>query len=163
MLSTRPHHAEGTIQGGLGGETVIKTGSGDMIKICSPAKGWAVVLQGRYITHKALQALGGHERITMVTSFRPKSALKRDDSVLNSVRAVSNLPELYYQFASYRMEIATERIALQLKEMGTAHKNGEKLRPAETRAWLRSMEDFFIHTRRQLVDEEQVTPGRVDP
>lgn len=51
--------------------------------------------QGRYIEHEALQALCMTERITMVTSFRPRSSSIKDDSVLT---AVSILGDLYHQF-----------------------------------------------------------------
>lgn len=39
-----------------------------------------------------------------VTSFRPRDPLVRDDTVLNTVRPVSNLSELYGQVAEYQLE-----------------------------------------------------------
>jgi hypothetical protein len=81
------------------------------------AQGSAVILQGRYIEHQALRALGTTERITMVTSFRPRSAHVRDDSVLTTVRAISDLSELYFGYGEYRLEIMEERIRAHLKEI----------------------------------------------
>lgn len=43
-------------------------------------QGTAVVMQGRYLEHQALKALGGRERISIVTAFRPKSHLVRDET-----------------------------------------------------------------------------------
>ena len=91
--------------GMIGGETALRTASGDVIKVRGPTGGNAVVLQGRYITHQALRALGAKERITAVTSWRPRSPFVKDNSELRTVRPVSDLTELYYDFAEYRLEI----------------------------------------------------------
>jgi hypothetical protein len=53
----------------------------------------------------------------MVTSFRPRSAHVRDDSVLTTVRAISDLSELYFGYGEYRLEIMEERIRAHLKEI----------------------------------------------
>ena len=57
----------------VGGETVLRKGDGGTLKVRGPQMGYSVVLQGRYIVHKALRAYGSTERITSVTSFRPKN------------------------------------------------------------------------------------------
>ena len=44
----------------------------------------------------------------MVTSFRPKCPLIKDDSVLTTVRAISDLSELYGGYAEYRLEMLEE-------------------------------------------------------
>ena len=46
----------------------------------------------------------------MVTSFRPKSALMKDESILRGVRNISHLPTLYMQYAEYRLENLEERV-----------------------------------------------------
>lgn len=55
------------------------------------SKGTAVVMQGRYIEHQALEALGGRERISMVCAFRPKDAMVKDECcvVVNEEPATS--------------------------------------------------------------------------
>lgn len=73
-------------------------------------------MQGRYIEHQALKAMGGRERISMVTCFRPKDPLVKDETVLVGVRGISNLSELYTQYTAYRLEILEERIRHKLKE-----------------------------------------------
>jgi hypothetical protein len=121
--------------GMVGGETALRMPSGDIMKVRGPAmvrspnsystlpmsnilsfQGTAVVLQGRYIEHQALKALGGRERISMVTCFRPKDPLVKDETVLVGVRGISNLNELYTQYTEYRLEILEERIRHQLKK-----------------------------------------------
>ncbi|KAJ6008306.1 hypothetical protein N7540_012282 [Penicillium herquei] len=102
--------------GMTGGETALKTASGEIMKVRGPAMGTAVVMQGRYIEHQALKAYGGHERISMVTSFRAKSPHVRDESVLTGVRPISNLSELYTQYTRYRLELLEERVRDCLKE-----------------------------------------------
>lgn len=72
-------------------------------------------MQGRYIEHQALKALGGRERISMVTSFRAKSPFIRDETVLTGSRPISNWSELYTQYTEYRLEILEERIRAKLK------------------------------------------------
>lgn len=67
-------------------------------------------MQGRYINRQALKALGGHERITMITSFRPKCPLAKDESVLTGVRGISGLNDLYSDFTIYRLGILEEHI-----------------------------------------------------
>lgn len=73
-------------------------------------------MQGRYIEHQALKALGGRERISMVTCFRPKSPLIKDETVLVGVRGISDPSELYTQYTEYRLEILEERIRHRMKK-----------------------------------------------
>ncbi|KAL4757016.1 uncharacterized protein BDW70DRAFT_153700 [Aspergillus foveolatus] len=102
--------------GMVGGETALRMPSGEIMKVRGPAMGTAVVMQGRYIEHQALKALGGRERISMVTCFRAKDPLVKDETVLVGVRGISNLSELYTQYTEYRLEILEERIRHQLKK-----------------------------------------------
>ncbi|CAI7652264.1 unnamed protein product [Penicillium manginii] len=102
--------------GMVGGETALRAPSGEIKKVRGPAMGTAVVMQGRYIEHQALKALGGRERISMVTCFRAKSPLIKDETVLVGVRGISNISELYTQYTQYRLEVLEERIRHQLKQ-----------------------------------------------
>lgn len=49
------------------------------------------------------------ERITIVTSFRPKNPLLVDDTTNANVRDKSHLTELYYQWTTYRLEVIAQR------------------------------------------------------
>lgn len=161
--------------GMVGGETAIRTGNGEIRKVRGPSKvrtakviivkhvtdhtqGCAVVLQGRYIDHQALCAFGGQERITMVTSFRPRSARVRDDTVLNTVRPISNLSDLYGQTVEYNLENAESRIRHMLKHVRDSMKAG-----ATNVNSIKSFLDFEIETlsrlNHELVDESLVKKG----
>ncbi|KAF4221533.1 hypothetical protein CNMCM5878_008781 [Aspergillus fumigatiaffinis] len=78
--------------GMVGGETALKTATGEIMKVRGPAM-----------------------RISMVTCLRPKSPFVRDETVLTGVRGISNLSELYTQYTEYRLEILEERVRARLK------------------------------------------------
>ncbi|PYH79803.1 hypothetical protein BO82DRAFT_287824 [Aspergillus uvarum CBS 121591] len=102
-------------EGMVGGETAVKTANGEVLKFRGP------LMVRRYIEHQALKAIGGRERISMVTAFRPKNPLVKDETVLTSLRGISELPELYSQYALYRMENLEERVRAQLKKLREQH------------------------------------------
>jgi hypothetical protein len=165
-------------RGMIGGETALRTGDGSIVKVRGPERvctlriairkslkslqGHAVILQGRYIEHQALRALGTTERITMVTSFRPKSHTVKDDTVLTTVRAISNLSELYYQFSEYRLEILEERIRQKLKALRETERSGRKMNTKDLKAFLHEQEMFLAHMNREMVDDALVTKGSID-
>ncbi|KAK3681007.1 hypothetical protein B0T22DRAFT_445698 [Podospora appendiculata] len=145
----------------IGGETALRTGSGDILKVRSPQMGHALVLQGRYISHSALRALNSSERITMVTSFRPRNPRTRDDTVLTTVRPISNLAELYYQFSKYRLEILEERIRAQLRELTDAGAAGRTVSTRALKRFFTEQREFLAHMDREMVDEDDVVVGCV--
>ncbi|KAK5014134.1 hypothetical protein LTR60_003515 [Cryomyces antarcticus] len=145
----------------VGGETALQTGAGDILKVRGPQMGCAVVLQGRYITHQALRALSAQERITMVTSFRPRSPHLPDDTVLTSVRPVSDLSELYYEFGEYRLEIVEERLRAQLKFLRETHTAGKKINTKALKKFLQEQEIFLRRTNEEIVEDEKVQVGHV--
>jgi len=116
-------------------------------------------MQGRYITHQALRALGAQERITMVTSFRPKSPFLADDSVLTTVRGISDLSELYYEYSRYRLEMLEERVRVQLKQIREAHAAGKKTDTKRIKAFLEEQERFVKCTNDEIVPEQSVVAG----
>ncbi|KAF2198150.1 hypothetical protein GQ43DRAFT_434532 [Delitschia confertaspora ATCC 74209] len=148
--------------GMVGGETALKTANGEILKVRGPQEGYAVVLQGRYIVHQALPALGAKERITAVTSFRPRDPLIKDDSVLNTVRATSDLSELYHDYADYRLEILEARIREERKKLAAGRNAGEKTDTVAVKKFLSESVDFIKHMDRELVPNDQVIPGYIE-
>ncbi|EFW19718.1 hypothetical protein D8B26_007907 [Coccidioides posadasii str. Silveira] len=146
----------------IGGETALRKGDRSILKVRGPQMGCAVVLQGRYIEHVALRALGSTERITMVTSFRPRSATLPDDTVLTTVRAISDLPELYFQFSEYRLEILEERIRKKLKEIRDQKRARRPFNTQSLKRFLLEQEQFLAHMNKEMVDEDKVTVGFTD-
>lgn len=122
-------------------------------------QGHAVVLQGRYIEHQALRALGGSERITMVTSFRPKSAAIKDDTVLNTVRSISDLSELYGQYSEYRFEMLEERLQRQIRDLQMRKQANRRFDTAGVKKFLAEQKAFIDSMLTQIVDEDKVIKG----
>lgn len=141
-----------------GGETALRTGTGDIMKVRGPTQGCAVILQGRYIEHQALRAFGGCERITSVTSFRPKHHSFPDDSVLTTVRPVSDLDVLYKQYAEYRFSMLHARLGDQLKAL----RSGEGFDAQAVKSFLKEQEAFLAHMNSQMVPKEMVKMGVID-
>ncbi|TKA43056.1 hypothetical protein B0A54_06004 [Friedmanniomyces endolithicus] len=144
----------------VGGESALKMANGEVMRpLTISPQGCAVVMQGRYITHQALRALGAQERITMVTSFRPRSPFLPDDSVLSTVRGISRLPDLYYEFGRYRLEMLERRIQTQIKRLREDHDSGKKTDTKALKAFLDEQEQFVRRTNSEMIPEEEVIEG----
>ena len=160
-----------------GGETALRTGDNSIMRVRGPGKvsqstfpsidrrdsnipqGCAVILQGRYIEHQALRAFGTCERITSVTSFRPKHHSFKDETVLSTVRGISDLAVLYRQFVEYRLDILEERVRSKLREV---RKGGNKFDTRAAKAFLNEQEEFLAHTNQQIIPNELVSKGHID-
>ena len=109
-------------------------------------------MQGRYIEHLALKALGGRERISMVTSFRPKSALVKDETILTGVRGISTLPELYSQYTQYRLEVLEERIHATSKKVRERERSKRPFDTAGMRSFLNEQKQYLEAMLIELVE-----------
>lgn len=158
--------------GMVGGETPIKKPNGEIMKVRGPAEvcvrtqllyrfhvvpnelqqGTAVILQGRYIEHQALKALGGRERISMVTCFRPKSPFVKDETVLVGVRPISDLSELYTQYTEYRLEILEERIRAKLKSERQRKVAQRPFNISDMRKFLQEQKEFLESMLEEIIE-----------
>lgn len=148
--------------GMVGGETALRTADGDILRVRGPTKGCAVILQGRYITHQAMSALGAKERITAVTSLRPRSPFVKDDSVLRTVRPVSDVKELYADFAEYRLDIMEQRLHRAREQIRTHREAGENFDTNGVKAFIQESAAFLMHTDMELVQEDKVSTGFIE-
>lgn len=98
----------------------------------------------------------------MVTSFRPRCPALPDDTVLTTVRPISNLAELYFQFSEYRLEILEERIRDQLKLLRECNKGGRKINTTRLKKFFREQEKFLAHMNQEIVEDALVTKGYID-
>ena len=164
----------------IGGETALRKADGSIMKVRGPGmvrlltrpsflsvwlivvQGHAVVMQGRYIEHQALRALGTTERISMVTSFRPKSAFIKDDTVLTTVRSISDLSELYSQYTEYRLEMLEERTRAHLKQVRDRNRAGRSFDTVSTKIWITEQKRFLESMLREMVDDDKVVRGYTD-
>ncbi|RHZ58849.1 uncharacterized protein CDV56_107140 [Aspergillus thermomutatus] len=143
----------------IGGETELRKGNGQTTKIRGPQMGSAAILQGRYIEHRALRALGITERITMVTSFRPRSPAIPDHTVLTTIRPISDLGELYHQFAEYRFEILEDRLRGVNKYMRDRKRANRRFNTGYLKQFIREQIEFLEHMDREIVDDDKVIKG----
>jgi hypothetical protein len=137
----------------VGGETALRTPNGEVKKVRGPAMGTAVVMQGRYIEHQALKALGGKERISMVTCFRPRSPLVPDETVLTGVRGISHKSELYSQYTEYRLEILEDRLRAKMREEKRRQVAKRDFNTQGMRGWLIEQKAFLEAMLYELTDE----------
>lgn len=122
-----------------------------------------MVLQGRYITHIALPSTNCRERITMVTSFRPKDPSVPEDSILTTIRPVSDLRELYNQWTEYRIEIVEERCRRLVKKVRGGKRVGRDFDVEGVKAEIEELKNFLERTSDQLVGKEDcVSDQKVD-
>ena len=86
----------------------------------------------------------------------------RDDTVLTTVRAISDLSELYFQYSEYRLEMLEERIRAQLKDMRDRKRARRGFNTKGMKAFLTEQVGFLQTMDREIVDESQVTKGFTD-
>ena len=89
-------------------------------------QGSAVLLQGRYITHTAAPVTNMPERVTIVTSFRPKDPTLLDETTNANIRNKSHHSELYYQWTTYRLDVLSERARLAAAELRKRYEENVK-------------------------------------
>ncbi|OHW89977.1 hypothetical protein CSPAE12_11429, partial [Colletotrichum incanum] len=114
--------------GMIGGETAMKTGTGKIIKVRGPAM----------------------ERISMVTSFRPKNPLVRDETVLTGSRPISTKSSLYYQWSQYRLEVLEERLRDGAKKLRDRERSGRTFNVEAAKEFLNLQKQFLEATILEL-------------
>lgn len=138
--------------GMVGGETRLQKADGSIVKVADPQRGYGTVLQGRYIRHSALRPEGGHERLTVVTSFRPKNPLVKDDSTLRTVKGGSKLNELFAQWIDYRAEAMHARVEELKKEAhNLIENNSDQLNPEKLVQRIKSFENYVHDTWSEMI------------
>ncbi|KIW50103.1 hypothetical protein PV05_11723 [Exophiala xenobiotica] len=106
------------------GETGLRKGDGSIARVKGPQVGWAVMMQGGCIEHVALKAVGTGERVTMVTSFRPRDPSLKDVSNLGNVKKSSSWDQLFKQWSIYRLEVVEKRAKSLREKIGKGNLSG---------------------------------------
>lgn len=96
----------------------------------------------------------------MVTSFRPRSPTIRDDTVLTTVRPISDLSDLYGQAVEYQLENAETRIHQMLKNVRDSMKAGAT-DVASIKAFLEFEIQTMQHLNNEVVEESAVQKGHL--
>jgi hypothetical protein len=94
----------------------------------------------------------------MVTSFRPRSPMIRDDTILNTVRPVSHLPDLYGQVVEYQLENMETRIREYLKSVRESMRS-DKFDVKTFKRWVAFERRAIDHIDKEIVEEDQVRKG----
>lgn len=81
---------------------------------------------------------------------------------MTSVRPISDLSELYYDFGEYRLEILEERIRVRLKQLRDRRRAGKKIDTAAIKKFLAEQEAFLKHTNQEIVEEDKVMVGHIE-
>lgn len=81
-----------------------------------------------------------------------------DESVLRTVRPVSDLDQLYAEYARYRFEMLQKRLEDQIKAIRQA--GGFDVQAVK--AFLKESVEFLAHTDTQIVEKELVKEGEID-
>jgi hypothetical protein len=82
--------------------------------------------------------------------------------VLTTVRPISDLSELYYEFAEYRLENLEERFRVRLKELRERRRAGKRLDTVALKKWMAEQIGFLEHTNGEMVEEDKVMVGYID-
>jgi hypothetical protein len=135
-----------------GGETGLRKGDGSTMKVRGPGMGWAVMMQGGCIKHIALRAIGTGERISMVTSFRPRDPNVMDVSNLINVKRSSRWDELFKQWSSYRLEVLSQRAADFKAKLDAKEMTASEIRDAVT-AWKNEQIEYLNHTANEMLGD----------
>ncbi|OJJ65174.1 hypothetical protein ASPSYDRAFT_194161 [Aspergillus sydowii CBS 593.65] len=146
MLSDARHMA--------GGETELMKGDGGTLKVKAPQMGCAVLLQGRYITHTAAPVTNMPERVTIVTSFRPKNPTLLDETTNANVRNKAHLSELYYQWTTYRLDVLAERARITAEALRRRYEDNVKQSDPEGKKGLCRIETVDISAMQKWADEQ---------
>lgn len=115
------------------------------------SQGSAVVLQGRGIRHQALGAVGGSERITMITAFRAKDPFVKDTSVLTTIRPITEPNELYFQWTEYRIQVLQKRLSGMLEGLEEQHQAGKLTDTDRIKRFLAEQAEWLSHTSEEII------------
>lgn len=94
------------------------------------------------------------ERITIVTSFRPRSPRLFDDSSLMNIRTISQLGEIYYQWTSYRLRLLSERFAIAAEELKLKYEENLSNTDPEGKPGFCRAETVDVDALRKLMSEQ---------
>jgi hypothetical protein len=117
-------------------------------------KGHAVVLQGRSVSHIARPAGNMAERITIVTSFRPRNPRLFDDSSTMNIRTSSQLSEIYYQWTHYRLELLSRRFAIEAEELKKKYEDNARKTDPEGKVGFCRAETVDVEALRKVMAEQ---------
>lgn len=138
----------------LGGETAIRTGSGEVVKMRGNKAGSAVVMQGCHTPHAALRAANVTERISMVTSYSFADP-DLDDSG-TSLRSISqgyhDMKSVQEHFLLHKLEKMKERVEKAIHEVTENQGKGDSMSREIIEPWVEEQIRFLKQTSWELFE-----------
>ena len=86
----------------------------------------------------------------MITAFRPRDPFMSDDSVLTTIRPITNLSELYFQWTEYRIEVLQERLRGMLKVLEEQHRADRPTDVKRIKEFLKLQEEWISITNIEI-------------
>lgn len=93
------------------------------------------------------------ERVTIVTSFRPKNPLLPDESTNMNIRNKSHLTELYYQWTTYRLDVMAQRASIAAEAMREKYQKNVAESDPEGKTGLCRVETVSLEEMQRWSDE----------
>lgn len=148
----------------IGGETGLRDGNENIVRIADPKPGQVSLLQARVIKHIATKPLNRCDRISYVISLLPK-----DPDMYDSSQAVSERPgassaftndRFYPNFINYRMDRVKARLDRYQKKIMDNYKEGRKFSQNDAIDFLLEIEEYVHNTYKhfEAISDEPYPP-----
>lgn len=90
----------------------------------------------------------------MVTAFRARTWAIRDDTVLKLVRPISNIDELYSEYAQYRFEMLENRFRACREGLDRDIERKSPFDVSGARAFIRAQVEFLEQMEKEILEED---------
>lgn len=123
----------------VGGETAVRMGSGEIIKLQGAAIGGAVMMAGGYLEHAALRAENCSERLSLVNSYAFADP-DADDSAttIKSINlSADSVPAAMNNIMSQKLVRLLDRSDLAIAKIAERREKGEAPSREEVKGWVR--------------------------
>ncbi|CUM66620.1 uncharacterized protein PRCAT00004291001 [Priceomyces carsonii] len=149
----------------IGGETCIKKGNEDVVRIKGPRKGYATLLQGRVIKHMATKPLSNSDRISLVLSFVPG-----DPGIVDTTVAVSERPSatpsflndtFYPNYVNYKFSRIEQRLKNFRQKLIENSEKGGRFDQLHTIDFCKDIEEYLsgVYKNFEAIDDEPYPPS----
>lgn len=148
----------------IGGETCIKKGNEELVRIEGPRKGYASLLQGRVVKHIATKPLNNADRVSFVFSFIPE-----DPDIVDTTSALSERPlatpsylhdTFYPNYVSSKLERIEQRFERFKNMLMQNYDKGEKFDQLKTIKFCQEIESYLqgIYVNFEAIDDAPYPP-----
>ena len=94
------------------------------------------------------------ERVTIVTSFRPRDPNLLDESTNMNIRNKSHLTELYYEWSTYRLDVLSQRAQIAADTLRKRYEENVKASDKDGRGGLCRVETVNVAEVEKWMEEQ---------